>query len=81
MDFAFDNSFHDDMEGFYAPAEAAKPAAPKLLLFNDALAERLGLDAGNADREELARLFSGQALPPGADPLALAYAGQQFGHF
>ena len=81
MDFAFDNSFHDDMEGFYAPAEAAKPAAPKLRLFNDALAERLGLDAGNADREELARLFSGQALPPGADPLALAYAGHQFGHF
>ncbi|WP_332818478.1 protein adenylyltransferase SelO [Sphingopyxis sp.] len=81
MKFVFDNSFHDGMEGFYAPAEAAKPSAPKLLVFNHALAERLGLDADGVDTEQLARLFSGQALPDGADPLALAYAGHQFGHF
>src|SRR3546814_2475921 len=29
----------------------------------------------------LARLFSGAELPQGADPLAFAYAGHQFGHF
>ncbi|MBO9696388.1 MAG: YdiU family protein [Sphingopyxis sp.] len=81
MDFAFDNSFHDGMEGFYAPAEAAKPSAPKLLAFNHVLAERLGLDADGADVEELTRLLSGQVLPAGAAPLALAYAGHQFGHF
>ena len=50
MDFAFDNSFHRDMEGFYAPAEAAPPSAPKLLVFNHALAKKLGLDvAGTGD--------------------------------
>ena len=81
MDFAFDNSFHDSMEGFYAPAEAVKPSAPNLLAFNHLLAERMGLDAGRVDPDELARLFSGHALPEGADPLALAYAGHQFGHF
>ena len=81
MDFAFDNSFHDSMEGFYAPAEAVKPSAPKLLAFNHFLSQRLGLDAGRVDPDELARLFSGHALPEGADPLALAYAGHQFGHF
>lgn len=81
MDFAFDNSFHDQMEGFYAPAEAAKPSAPKLLVYNHPLAARLGLDSEHADPEELARLFSGQSLPVGAAPLALAYAGHQFGHF
>jgi uncharacterized protein YdiU (UPF0061 family) len=81
MDFAFYNSFHDSMEGFYAPAEAVKPSAPKLLAFNHLLAERLRLDAGGVDPDELARLFSGHALPEGADPLALAYAGHQFGHF
>ena len=81
MDFAFDNSFHDGMAGFYAPAEAARPPAPALLAFNRDLADRLGLDSGQADDEELARLFSGQALPDGAAPLALAYAGHQFGHF
>ncbi|OHD07538.1 protein adenylyltransferase SelO [Sphingopyxis sp. RIFCSPHIGHO2_12_FULL_65_19] len=81
MDFAFDNSFHDDMEGFYAPAEAAKASAPKLLAFNHALAEHLGLNSGDFDEDAVAKLLSGQVLPEGADPLALAYAGHQFGHF
>ena len=81
MDFAFDNSFHDSMEGFYAPAEAAKPSAPRLLIFNHALADRLGLDLASAGEDELGNLFSGDTLPPGAAPVALAYAGHQFGHF
>jgi len=81
MNFAFDNSFYDAMEGFYAPAAAAKPTASKLLIFNHALAERLGLDLAGVSEDLLARLFSGQDLPAGANPLALAYAGHQFGHF
>ncbi|HRE35851.1 MAG TPA: protein adenylyltransferase SelO family protein, partial [Sphingopyxis terrae] len=81
MDFAFDNSFHDAMPGFYAPAEAAKPSAPTLLIFNHALAERLGIDAAGASDAQLARIFSGEEMPGGANPLALAYAGHQFGHF
>ncbi|MBJ7498536.1 MAG: YdiU family protein [Sphingopyxis sp.] len=81
MDFAFDNSFHDSMEGFYAPAEAAKPSSPTLLAFNHALAARLGIAVGDTGDDELARIFSGQDLPEGANPLAFAYAGHQFGHF
>lgn len=81
MDFAFNNSFHDHMEGFYAPAEAAKPSAPELLVFNHSLAGRLGLNADGAGAEELAKLLSGKARPEGAAPIALAYAGHQFGHF
>ena len=81
MDIAFDNSFHRDMEGFYAPAEAAPPSAPTLLVFNQTLADRLGLGAADVDDDSLARLFSGQAIPGGANPLAFAYAGHQFGHF
>jgi uncharacterized protein YdiU (UPF0061 family) len=81
MDLAFDNSFHDAMEGFYAPAEAAKPSAPKLLAFNHALADRIGIDVAGVSDATIARLFSGQELPGGANPLALAYAGHQFGHF
>ena len=81
MDFAFDNSFHYDMEGFFAPAEAAKPSVPKLLAFNHSLAELLGLDASGADVDELAKQLSGHSLPEGASPIAFAYAGHQFGHF
>ncbi|MCA0207475.1 MAG: YdiU family protein [Proteobacteria bacterium] len=81
MDFGFDNSFYSAMEGFYAPAEAATPSVPRLLIFNHRLAARLGLDVAGATDDELARLFSGQTLPDGSNPLALAYAGHQFGHF
>lgn len=81
MDFSFDNSFHAVMEGFYAPAEAAKPSAPTLLAFNRALAKRLGLMMGRVKNDRLASMFSGGELPAGANPLAFAYAGHQFGHF
>src|SRR3546814_16387421 len=80
MTVAFDNRFHRTMEGFYAPAEAAPPPAPELLAFNRPLAEKLGLTLDASD-EDLARLFSGGELPEGANPLAQAYAGHQFGHF
>ncbi|RYY22827.1 MAG: YdiU family protein [Sphingomonadales bacterium] len=81
MDFAFDNSFYDSMEGFYSPAEAAAPAAPKLLSFNHALAGLLGIDVGSASDDQIARVFSGAETLEGANPLAFAYAGHQFGHF
>lgn len=81
MDFAFDNSFHVDMEGFYVPAEAAKPIAARLLAFNHPLAVRLSLDIAGVGEEELASIFSGAEIPEDAAPIALAYAGHQFGHF
>ncbi|HEY0597623.1 protein adenylyltransferase SelO [Sphingopyxis sp.] len=81
MNIRFDNSFFTAMEGFYAPGEATEPSAPHLLAFNHLLARRLGIDTADTSDEELARIFSGKALPQGANPLALAYAGHQFGHF
>lgn len=81
MQMIFDNSFFRDMEGFYASVDAAVPPQPALLIFNHALAEKLGLDMSGASDAKLARLFSGAEAPVGANPLALAYAGHQFGHF
>ncbi|WP_033072933.1 protein adenylyltransferase SelO [Sphingopyxis sp. MWB1] len=81
MKLGFDNSFHREMAGFYTPAEAAPASAPALLAFNDLLAARLGIDRAGADDAALARLFAGQDMPDDAAPIALAYAGHQFGHF
>ncbi len=81
MQMMFDNSFFRDMEGFYASVDATIPPQPALLIFNQALAERLGLDLAETSDAQLARLFSGAEVPAGANPLALAYAGHQFGHF
>ena len=79
--FAFDNSYARELEGFYVPYEPRPAAKPKLLRFNDGLAEELQLEVAGLDDAALARLFSGGELPVGAAPLAQAYAGHQYGGF
>jgi uncharacterized protein YdiU (UPF0061 family) len=55
--------------------------APRLLYFNAELAAELGLDAGTLQGDDGAAVFSGNVLPGGAEPIAQAYAGHQFGGF
>ena len=79
--FKFDNSYARTFEGFYVRGKATPAVAPKLLQFNRALAEELGLDAAALDSEAGTAIFSGNAIPDGAEPLAQAYAGHQFGGY
>jgi uncharacterized protein YdiU (UPF0061 family) len=79
--FRFDNSFARDLPGFYVPQQPAVVRAPRLLFFNDGLAEELGLDVTALDSATWAAVFAGNLLPDGAEPLAQAYAGHQFGGF
>lgn len=53
---------------------------PQCVVFNTALANELGLNA-EAVAAQAAQLFSGNGLPEDAQPLAMAYAGHQFGGF
>ncbi|MEJ2604453.1 MAG: protein adenylyltransferase SelO family protein, partial [Gammaproteobacteria bacterium] len=76
-----DNSYSRLPERCYARVSPDAVPRPVLLAWNDELAAELGLDALADDEASLARLFGGQELPPGAEPLALAYAGHQFGQF
>jgi uncharacterized protein YdiU (UPF0061 family) len=68
-------------ERFFARINPTPVANPSLLRFNGALGEELGLDIAARDAETQAALFSGNTLEPGTDPIAMAYAGHQFGHF
>ncbi|QPJ62307.1 MAG: YdiU family protein [Candidatus Nitronauta litoralis] len=79
--FNFDNSFARTFEGFFAPCEAAPAIAPKILQFNHALAEELGLDPVALDSEAGQAIFSGNEVPVGAEPIAQVYAGHQFGGY
>ena len=54
---------------------------PHLIRVNRPLAAELGLDLGSLDSDALAAIFSGNVIPEGAEPIAMAYAGHQFGHF
>ena len=79
--FKFDNTFARSLEGFYVSCQAEPAAAPKMLQFNPALAEELGLDPVALDSEAGLAIFSGNVAPDGSEPLAQAYAGHQFGGF
>jgi uncharacterized protein YdiU (UPF0061 family) len=52
-----------------------------MLRFNDSLARELGLEADALNSAHGAQVFSGSEVPAGAEPLAQAYAGHQFGGF
>ena len=62
---------------FWQRVDPTPVKAPRLLAFNDALAAELGIGRG----ADAADVFAGNVLPAGALPLAMAYAGHQFGHF
>ena len=69
-------------ERFYHAFTPEPVRAPRLIAFNRALAEELGFELAELpDDDELAQVFSGNRVPPGAEPVAQAYAGHQFGNF
>ena len=77
----FDHSYASLPAVFYSQAAAARSREPFLVLLNHPLCETLGLHAERLIQDGAAQLFSGNVLPEGAQPIAQAYAGHQFGHF
>lgn len=79
--FNFDNSYAEQLEGFYEPCIGDKAPAPVLLKLNHSLATELGLNIAQISTEKLAQILSGGTTPTGAKPLSQVYAGHQFGGF
>jgi uncharacterized protein YdiU (UPF0061 family) len=78
---SFDNSYARLPESFFARATPARFPAPALIRLNRALADELDLNADWLAGPEGLAMLSGQAIAPGSEPIALAYAGHQFGNF
>jgi serine/tyrosine/threonine adenylyltransferase len=76
----FDNSYARLPEVFYTRVNPTPVAQPRLILFNQPLARSLGLDPAAFTGPDAAALFTGNQLFPGAEPIAQAYAGHQFGN-
>ncbi len=77
----FDNTYVRLPDRFYAHVGPTPVAAPRLVRVNTVLAAQLGIDPGSLGGPEAANVFAGNAVPEGAEPIALAYAGHQFGGF
>src|ERR1700746_3353672 len=79
--FPFQNSYSALPENFFARVAPTPVAAPRLIKLTRPLAVQLGLDPDLLETPEGAEILAGKTVPPGADPIAMAYAGHQFGHF
>src|SRR5580658_6407273 len=78
---AFDNTFARLPGHFYARLDPTPVAAPCIVKVNVELARELGLDADALASEHGVAILAGNQVAHGAEPIALAYAGHQFGHF
>lgn len=81
MGIRFQNSYATELAGFYAAWQGDAAPAPALVMLNHALADSLGLDAEYLASPAGRAMLTGGTAPDGAVPLAMAYAGHQFGGF
>ena len=79
--FPFQNTYAALPANFFARVAPTPVASPRLIKVNRALATHLGLDPEVLSSPEGAEILAGKRVPDGADPIAMAYAGHQFGHF
>lgn len=77
----FDNSYARLPGKFHARVDPTPVARPQLIRLNTALADLLGLDSAAMSSAEGTAILSGNLVAAGSEPLAMAYAGHQFGHF
>ena len=80
-DLTLDHLFARDLPELAVAWQAAPAPEPRLVVLNDTLAGDLGLDPETLRRPEGLRLLVGNDVPAGAEPVAQAYAGHQFGGF
>ena len=79
--FPFQNTYAALPASFFARVAPTPVASPRLIKLNRPLAIQLGLDPERLETPEGAEILAGKRLPDGADPIAMAYAGHQFGQF
>lgn len=79
--FNFDNSYYRELQGLYAPMHGASFPHPDMLRFNGPLARELGLDPDALNSEQGAAILAGSVIHEGSQPLAMVYAGHQFGGY
>ena len=79
--FNFNNTYHKLPKTFYQEIKPKPVSNPKLIEFNFELSKFLNVNNSVADQDQGKLIFSGNNLPAGAKPIAMAYAGHQFGNF
>ena len=79
--FPLENTYTKLPEVFFSKLSLLRSANRKIVIFNDKLANEIGLNLSGMNEEERTKLLSGNLVPEGTEPFAQAYAGHQFGNF
>lgn len=79
--FPFEHSYARLPERFYARIQPTNVSTPRLIRLNETLAHHLNLDPQLLASPDGCEILAGNRLPEEANPLAMAYAGHQFGGF
>jgi uncharacterized protein YdiU (UPF0061 family) len=81
LSIPFDNTYARLPPRFYARLDPTPVSAPRLVKVNRDLSELLGIDPDALATPEGAEVLAGNRVPAGAEPIAQAYSGHQFGFF
>ena len=81
MNIPFDNTYAKLPERFFAKQAPARVQDPKLIRLNRDLAVHLSIDTDWLESDDGVAMLAGNTIPEGAEPIAQAYAGHQFGGF
>ena len=79
--FGFDNTYGRLPERFYGRVDPRPVSSPGLIKVNVVLAKVLGLDPNSLASPKGVQILADNRVAEGSEPIALAYAGHQFGHF
>ena len=81
MFIKFNNTYSELSDAFYQKLKPTKVKNPELLYFNSKLADCLGIKYSIQDKAQITEILSGNEILDTAEPIALVYAGHQFGCF
>ncbi|MEI3604966.1 YdiU family protein [Pseudogracilibacillus sp. SE30717A] len=81
MGWKLENTYTRLPDNFYTKTKPTQVTAPQLIIYNEELAESLGLDGTTLQTDTGIAVLAGNELPEGSIPIAQAYAGNQFGNF
>ena len=79
--FIFQNTFVDLPQNFFCKLDPTPVKKPDLIKINQVLADNLKLSKKYLCSKEGIQVLSGNLIPKGSAPLAMAYAGHQFGNW
>ena len=77
----FNNTYNKLPNNFHSKQLPTPVDRPQLIITNSELAQQLNIDADWLNSDAALNVFAGNAVAPGSEPIATAYAGHQFGHW